>query len=82
MVSRTILTAGDVFLWQVFASFVIPGAVVNRVQWATSKYLSGWAKGSPQMYVPTALALLVMPLIINPVDNIVDFALDSTYRLL
>lgn len=77
----SLATAGDVFLWQLLATFVLPGAVCNRVSWATAYLMRGSSlKGSPRLYAPTAAALLVMPLIVWPIDNLVDSVLDQTYR--
>lgn len=75
-------TAGDVFVWQMLASVIIPGFVINRITWGAgifakrSKNLPGIAR----KWLPTCIDLLAIPLIIKPIDNAVDHAMDRTYR--
>lgn len=75
-------TAGDVFVWQMLASVIIPGFVINRITWGAgifakrSKNLPGIAR----KWLPTCIGLAAIPLIIKPIDNAVDHAMDRTYR--
>ncbi|XP_031626009.1 mitochondrial fission process protein 1 [Contarinia nasturtii] len=75
-------TCGDVFLWQMLASVIIPGFVINRVTWGTG-YLMKRNKKLPSIarkWLPTIVGLAAIPLIIRPIDNAVDHAMDRTYR--
>lgn len=73
--------AGDVFVWQMFASVIIPGLVINRITWAVG-HLSKRAKvpGIAGKWLPTLIGLAAIPLIIRPIDTAVDHAMDRTYR--
>lgn len=73
--------AGDVFLWQMFASVAIPGFVINRVTWCAGKLLkNAKVKGIARKWVPTCIGLAAIPFIIKPIDHGVDVAMDKTYR--
>lgn len=73
--------AGDVFLWQMFASVAIPGLVINRITWAAGKLLKqAKVKGLMKMWAPTCIGLAAIPFIIKPIDFGVDEAMDNTYR--
>ncbi|OQR91078.1 hypothetical protein THRCLA_22490 [Thraustotheca clavata] len=73
--------AADTLLWQSMASVVIPGFTINRVV-ALSKVVVDNAIKNPvaQRWLPTFLGLGAIPLIIHPIDNAVDFAMDNTTR--
>lgn len=73
--------AGDVFLWQIFASVIIPGFVINRITWGVGKLCKN-AKltGLGRKWTPTCIGLLAIPFIIRPIDSAVDHAMDNTYR--
>lgn len=74
-------TAGDVFLWQMFASVAIPGLVINRITWGAGKLLkNAKVKGLARKWAPTCIGLISIPFIIRPIDNAVDYAMDETYR--
>lgn len=77
----TLKQTGDVFLWQMSASVIIPGIVINRITWAAGKLVKN-AKIShvARKWLPTCIGLAVIPLIIKPIDTAVDHAMDRTYR--
>lgn len=75
------VVAGDVFLWQMFASVAIPGLVINRITWGTGKLLkNAKVKGLARKWLPTCIGLASIPFIIKPIDHAVDVAMDNTYR--
>lgn len=73
--------AGDVFLWQMLASVIVPGFTINRVTWATGKWLKmSKITGITRKWLPTCIGLLTIPFIIHPIDYGVDIVMDNTYR--
>ncbi|XP_055696576.1 mitochondrial fission process protein 1 [Lutzomyia longipalpis] len=76
------ITAGDVLLWQMLASVIIPGFTINRICWGTGKLLKmTHQKGVIKKWVPTFVGLASIPAIIHPIDNFVDTLMDKTYRV-
>ncbi|XP_037724479.1 mitochondrial fission process protein 1 [Drosophila subpulchrella] len=73
------IKGGDVFGWQMLASVAIPGLVINRITWATKTLLSR-APVAVLKTVPTLVGLASIPLIIHPIDTMVDRLMDATYR--
>lgn len=74
--------AGDVFVWQMLASVIIPGFVINRVTWGAG-ILAKRSHKLPSVarkWLPTCIGLATIPFIIRPIDNAVDHAMDRTYR--
>lgn len=73
--------AGDVFLWQMFASVIIPGVVINRITWGAGKLCNNSnVKGLARKWAPTCIGLAAIPFIIRPIDTAVDEVMDKTYR--
>lgn len=73
--------AGDVFLWQMFASVIIPGLVINRITWGVGKLINNSrVKGLARKWAPTCIGLSAIPFIIRPIDAGVDYAMDESYR--
>ncbi|RLN51994.1 hypothetical protein BBJ28_00016594 [Nothophytophthora sp. Chile5] len=85
----------DTLAWQTLASVAIPGFTINRVvgQGAAgtrkckmttngSFAVQRTAKNSPVLrrWLPTAIGLGVIPLIIHPIDSLVDMAMDRSVR--
>ena len=82
--------AAETFLWQMLASVTIPGATINLTVKAAS-FLVGKAKNvSPAVvrWGPVGVGLAAIPLIIHPIDHLVDSfmaskpvksALDATF---
>ncbi|ETW01512.1 hypothetical protein H310_06176 [Aphanomyces invadans] len=81
--TRAVKAALDTLIWQGFASVAIPGVVINRVVAASAYAISKQAKATPAMlkWGPTCIGLGVIPFIIHPIDNFVDFAMDRTTRV-
>lgn len=78
---KAVITAGDVLLWQTLASVVLPGLAINRICWGTGRLLK-MLKASKilQKSVPTAVGLASIPVIIHPIDQLMDYVMDNTYR--
>ena len=72
----------DTFIWQGFASVIIPGLTINRVCWASNYLLRNRTKlpGPTQKWVSTAVGLACIPFIIKPIDKSVDFIMEYTFR--
>lgn len=73
------IAAADVFSWQMLASVIIPGLVINRIT-AGSKML---LRRSPTILLktlPTVIGLASIPLIVHPIDSLVDRFMDATFR--
>lgn len=78
---KAVLMAGDSVIWQLFASFVIPGFCINRIMFGTEYLLkNSTVKGMPRVWGPTVVGLLCIPVIVTPIDRLVDAVLDATYR--
>ncbi|XP_037938258.1 mitochondrial fission process protein 1 [Teleopsis dalmanni] len=80
--SKTVaIRTGDVFIWQMLASVVIPGYTINRITWASKGLLKSVKASKPAIKIlPTVLGLASIPLIIHPIDHMVDYIMDNTYR--
>jgi fission process protein 1 len=65
------------FVWQGLASVAVPGAVINRIVWA-----SGQLPLAPRTraWLPTAVGLACIPFIIKPIDHGVDWFMDTCCR--
>ncbi|DBA00374.1 TPA: hypothetical protein N0F65_000559 [Lagenidium giganteum] len=74
--------AVDTLVWQTLASVAIPGFTINRVVAASSVVAEQTLKNSPVLkrWAPTAIGLGVIPLIIHPIDSLVDTLMDNTIR--
>eukprot|EP00965_Chrysotila_dentata_P120518 3985495-Pleurochrysis_carterae.AAC.3 len=69
-----LVEAVDTFAWQSLASVMTPGAVINRLVWATGKVAPSGSK------LPTVVGLAAIPLIIRPIDHGVDLLFNKTIR--
>lgn len=79
---RAAIAMFDTLLWQSLASVAIPGGVINTIVRAT-RFTVARAVGLPLIvtkWAPTFVGLGSIPLIITPIDNCVDFALDNSTR--
>lgn len=79
---KILVTAVDTLLWQTFASVIIPGFTINRIC-ALSLYTLKRASSFPpnaQKYITTAIGLGCIPFIFKPIDKLVDFLMDESYR--
>lgn len=80
-ISSTAKKAGDVFLWQMFASVIVPGIVINRITWGAGKIVKQAKLSSvARKWLPTCIGLIAIPFIIRPIDSAVDDVMDRTYR--
>uniref|UniRef100_A0A6B2LMH5 Mitochondrial fission process protein 1 n=1 Tax=Arcella intermedia TaxID=1963864 RepID=A0A6B2LMH5_9EUKA len=82
-----ITTAGKVietFLWQSLASVIIPAFVINRIVWFTGKSVNFLAQKNirpPRAHLyPTIVGLCSIPLIVHPIDSLVNLFVDNTYK--
>ena len=77
---------GDTLLWQTLASVAIPGLVINRVVAGMGAALHSTHAASLRLpaaasrWLPTAVGLAMIPLIIHPIDALVDTILDNSTR--
>mmetsp|Transcript_1548 Transcript_1548/g.2482 ORF Transcript_1548/g.2482 Transcript_1548/m.2482 type:complete len:171 (+) Transcript_1548:50-562(+) len=83
--SKLLIEAGDVMVWQMLASVIIPGLTIKAVAKTASAVCQSAAlqkKFSHTLlkYSPTALGLFTIPFIISPIDKMVDEFMDTTYR--
>ena len=74
----------DVLVWQTLASVLIPGKVINVVTAFSTKAVSNLTlpkrNTALARYLPTAIGLACIPLIIKPIDHAVDAAMDASLR--
>eukprot|EP00128_Syssomonas_multiformis_P015213 Colp12_sorted_trinity150504_noHs@13397 len=76
-------SAADTFIWQSFASVIIPGVTINRVCALTSFALQRVLPNVPssgRKWATTFVGLGMIPLIIHPIDHLVDYGMDGYYR--
>ncbi|ETV71640.1 hypothetical protein, variant [Aphanomyces astaci] len=80
--TRAVKAAADTLIWQGFASVAIPGFVINRVV-AASSAVAKHVKANPAVlkWGPTCVGIGVIPFIIHPIDEFVDYAMDRTTRV-
>lgn len=82
--SKTLYTAFDTLGWQLLASVIIPGYIINRVCYFTKKLLKKTTKmpSKSRSVVVAATGVCLIPFIIHPIDHFVDKAFDMTIRKL
>lgn len=79
----SVVSTFDCLIWQSLASVMIPGATINQIVRASRFAVSRRPIAIPAMvatWMPTAMGLGSIPLIIQPIDHGVDLLMDSTYR--
>lgn len=72
----------DVMVWQSLASVAIPGATINAIVRA-SRFAVGRASipyAVVSKWLPTAVGLGSIPVIIHPIDHFVDNVMDNSVR--
>ena len=74
--SPCIVAAADTLLWQGLASVAIPGFVINRIVWAAGRA----SPLSMRAWLPTALGLASIPLIVHPIDHTIERFMDLAIR--
>uniref|UniRef100_A0A7S2UT13 Mitochondrial fission process protein 1 n=1 Tax=Attheya septentrionalis TaxID=420275 RepID=A0A7S2UT13_9STRA len=78
---RTALATFDTLLWQTFASVTIPGATINMIVRASRFAVSRVALPVTIVkWLPTAIGIGSIPLIIHPIDDLVDYSMDNSIR--
>mmetsp|Transcript_13641 Transcript_13641/g.18183 ORF Transcript_13641/g.18183 Transcript_13641/m.18183 type:complete len:177 (+) Transcript_13641:33-563(+) len=66
----------NAFIWQALASVIIPGFVINRIVYIADRLTPPPTTMSGR-YAPTLIGLSCIPLIIQPIDRAVDFAMEN-----
>jgi len=77
------VSTADTLLWQSLASVAIPGFCIHQIVKASRMAVSKSPVAAPAVvatWLPTAVGLGSIPLIIHPIDGFVDVAMDSTFR--
>lgn len=76
--------AADTMIWQALASVIVPGFTINRIVKFAGNALRNpsFAKLPPatRKFLPTAIGISVIPLIIHPIDHLVHYTMDRTIR--
>jgi fission process protein 1 len=78
-----VVSTVDTLIWQSLASVAIPGAIINAIVKASRFAVAKSPMALPTListWLPTAVGLGSVPLIIHPIDGAVDLLMDSTYR--
>eukprot|EP01130_Rhizamoeba_saxonica_P001123 TRINITY_DN10998_c0_g1_i1.p1 TRINITY_DN10998_c0_g1~~TRINITY_DN10998_c0_g1_i1.p1 ORF type:complete len:176 (+),score=29.71 TRINITY_DN10998_c0_g1_i1:50-577(+) len=74
----------ETIVWQLAASVIIPGFVINRIVFFSSRALiktSANQVATPlQKWGPTVAGLGSIPLIIKPIDKAVDYGMEKLYN--
>jgi fission process protein 1 len=81
-IPKTLYIATDTLIWQMLASVVIPGFVINRVCYFSNYVLYNTTKLPPnnRKLIVTCIGLGIIPFIIKPIDRSVDTLLDYSLR--
>ncbi|KAK9305497.1 hypothetical protein QLX08_003509 [Tetragonisca angustula] len=76
-----VLSMSDTLLWQSFASVIVPGFTINRIC-ATVQFIQKRSNNVSlkNRWIPTIIGLASIPLIIHPIDNLVEETMNVTYR--
>ncbi|XP_055385147.1 mitochondrial fission process protein 1 [Condylostylus longicornis] len=78
---KTAIMTGDVFLWQMLASVIVPGFTINRITTLAIRFLRKKDLNKAiKKAIPTGLGLTSIPFIIKPIDHFIDYVMDNTYR--
>lgn len=81
---KAIETMVEAAVWQGLASVIIPGFTINRICAASRFTLKRCAKRMPphaQMWVTTLVGLSAIPVIIKPIDRLVDNVMDGMIHI-
>eukprot|EP00605_Chrysophyceae_sp_TOSAG23-4_P002091 GSChrysophyteH1.ASY1.ANO1.2314.1 assembled CDS len=71
----------DAFIWQTFASVLVPGATINFTTKATKRVLmQSTIHSRVSLFGPTIVGLAMIPLIIHPIDESVTKVMDLSCR--
>ena len=81
--SRAAAVGVDCFVWQTFASVLIPGFTINRICKLSSLVINK-SNMAPLMRankaITTVIGLASIPLIIHPIDHLCHVVMDKTLR--
>ena len=79
--SAVMLATVDTLIWQSLASVLLPGATINAIV-KTSRYalVNQPVPTMVAAWLPTAIGLGSIPLIIHPIDTGVDYFMENTFR--
>ncbi|EJW82784.1 hypothetical protein WUBG_06307 [Wuchereria bancrofti] len=74
--------AVDTLIWQSLASVVIPGFMISRVCYLSTKLLTWSTKWSlkVQKLTSTVIGLCTIPFIVKPIDTAVEIGMQSSIR--
>lgn len=80
---NVMVAAADTLVWQSFASVIIPGFTINRICAASLLILKKTTKlpSTTRKWITTAIGLSSIPFIVKPIDHMVDYAMDRTFRV-
>ena len=84
--NEILVTCCDTFIWQLFASVLIPGKIIHVIANGATDILKKEAvskkitSGIVRNWGPTTIGLVAIPFIIHPIDNFVDFMMNNTLR--
>ncbi|XP_076375863.1 mitochondrial fission process protein 1 [Megalopta genalis] len=78
---NALYSMSDTLLWQTFATIIIPGFTINRICAAVQCFQRRSCNPILRsQWIPTAVGISAIPLIIKPIDNIVHEVMNATYR--
>jgi len=76
--------AVDTLIWQTMASVLIPGYAIHKCvdlsKYVLSRCTTPTAIRPMVPYIPTAFGLAMIPLIIHPIDYLVETSMHTYYR--
>eukprot|EP00040_Diaphanoeca_grandis_P027665 m.158003 g.158003 ORF g.158003 m.158003 type:complete len:212 (+) comp31071_c0_seq2:160-795(+) len=78
-IAKTVEKVAETSVWQGLASVIIPGFTINRVVFFTTKLMKN-APARPRAIVPTAVGLITIPLIVTPIDRMIDEFISHAYK--
>ncbi|CAG2066748.1 unnamed protein product, partial [Timema podura] len=79
---KMLIAFSDTILWQSFASVIIPGCTINRLC-ASSLYILKKTTKLPKntrKWITTGIGLASIPFIIKPIDRLVDYSMNNSFR--
>ena len=77
---RATLGASDTFLWQMLASVVFPSFCINRLVALLLTLQESAPSVLQQEWIPTAIGLVAIPLLIEPLDVLAHWTLNGSFR--
>lgn len=70
-------------IWHTFASMGFPAFAVNRTVHLSRHVISKMTTSAlPKRYFPTLIAMSIIPFIVHPIDDAVDYCMDKSIRKL